>query len=130
VKDNCKTSKNLMIVLVGWGTILGINWTYGGVFGIFLGKNGLTHKEQALFGLCANLSSAIFSNLGQWIHNKFKYSTISIIFYLNLMGLISSLYLMVSSAFEYFIFQNIVGLIIAIILLRAGFSSFVSLALV
>lgn len=115
---------------MSWGTILGLNWTYGGMFGIFLDGTGLTHKEIALVGLCANLSSAVFCNLGNWISNKFQFSNSTIIFFLNILGFLGSLFIQASSALPQPIFHNKVALIIAIIVLRAGFSSFVSLALI
>lgn len=82
-----------------------------------------------MVGLFANLSSALFCNLGNWISNAYKYSNISIIFYLNIFGFLGSLYLQASSALPYKFFQNKEGIIFAVIVLRAGFSSFVSLAL-
>ena len=119
-----------MVMLVSWGVILGINWTYGGMFGVFLNSTGLTHKDIALIGLFANLSSVFFSNLGTWISNMFSISNSLIIFILNISGFLASLFIQASSTLNSPIFQDKIALIIAIIILRAGFSAFVSLSLI
>lgn len=62
-----------MIILVAWGSIVGVNWTYGSLFGVIFSGQNLTDKEIALIGLAANLSSAFFSNLGSYIKNKYNY---------------------------------------------------------
>lgn len=36
--------KQFFIIALGWGTILGMNWTYGGMFSIFLGTQGLENR--------------------------------------------------------------------------------------
>ena len=64
------TQKRTTIVLVAWGTIVGINWTYGTLFGIIFTKHSLSQQQIALIGLAANLSSAVFSNLGTFIKNR------------------------------------------------------------
>lgn len=120
----------MIVMLFCWGAILGINWTYGGMFGVFLNETGLTHKDIALVGLFANLSSVIFSNLGTWISNMFNVSNNKIILFLNLSGFVASLYMQGSSTLNSNLFHNKIGIILAIIILRAGFSSFVSLALI
>ena len=56
---------------MAWGSIVGVNWTYGSLFGVIFGGQNLTGREIALIGLAANLSSAIFSNLGTFIRNRF-----------------------------------------------------------
>lgn len=84
-----------------WGTILGVHWTYGGMFGVFLDGTGFTHKQVALIGLAANISSAVFSNLGNFISNRTKFSNISIIFYLNIFGFLASLFIQASTALPY-----------------------------
>lgn len=119
-----------MVMLVSWGVILGINWTYGGMFGVFLNSTGLTHKDIALIGLFANLSSVFFSNLGTWISNMFSISNSLIIFILNISGFLASLFIQASSTLNSPIFQDKIALIIAIIILRAGFSAFVSLSII
>ena len=119
-----------MIMICCWGVLLGINWTYGGLFGVFLGETGLTHKDIALVGLYANLSSVIFSNLGNFISNKFKLPNNLIIFILNMGGFFASLYIQASTVIDGIIFQSKINLIIWVIVLRAGLSSFVSLALI
>lgn len=48
---------------------------------------------------------------------------------MNIIGFLGSLFVQASSALPYEFFQNKEALILAVILLRAGFSSFVSLAL-
>lgn len=83
-----------------------------------------------MIGLYANISSALFSNLGTWISNKFQFSNTSIIFYLNIVGFLASLYIQASTSLPFNVFHNKVLLIVAVVLLRAGFSSFVSLALI
>lgn len=113
-----------------WGTILGINWTYGSLFGVFLEGTGLTPKDIALIGLYANLSSAFLSNLGNWISNRCSFSNTSIIFYLNILGFLASVFIQASVSLPQPIFHDKNALIITIILLRAGFSSFVSLCLI
>ena len=87
-----------MLILVCWGTILGVNWTYGGMFEIFLEGSGLNNKEMALIGLYANLSSVFFSNLGNWISNHCKFPHRIIIFALNLAGLVASMVIQASSS--------------------------------
>lgn len=119
-----------MLMLVCWGTILGLNWTYGGMFEIFLKSAGLTNKDMALIGLYANLSSVFFSNLGNWISNHCKFTHRIIIFALNLAGLLASMAIQASSSLDAPLFRNKYTLILAIVILRAGFSSFVSLALI
>ncbi len=64
--------KRTAITIIAWGSIVGINWTYGALFGIIFDSQSLTGKEIALIGLAANLSSAIFSNLGTFIKNRFN----------------------------------------------------------
>ncbi len=100
------------------------------MFGVFLNGTELNHKDIALIGLYANISSALFSNLGNWISNRFHFSNTSIIFYLNILGFLASLYVQASTALPNDVFHNRVGLIVAVVLLRAGFSSFVSLSLI
>lgn len=33
-----------MLMLICWGVILGLNWTYGGMFEVFLSETELTNK--------------------------------------------------------------------------------------
>lgn len=70
----CRTllsHKRTAAIIVAWGSIVGINWTYGSLFGIIFDSQNLTGKQNALIGLAANLSSAVFSNLGTFIKNRF-----------------------------------------------------------
>lgn len=115
---------------IGWGTILGINWTYGGMFSYFLKPTNLDSSEIALVGLYANLSSVFFSNFGTWISNNVHFSNSMIIFTLNLIGFFASLFIQASVSIASPILQNKTMLIIAIIILRAGLSAFVNLSLV
>lgn len=78
----------------------------------------------------ANISSALFSNLGTWIVNNYQLTNLTVIFLLNIVGFLASLFIQASSGFQNEIVQNVVLLCIAIVILRAGFSSFVSLALI
>jgi hypothetical protein len=107
-----------------------MNWAYGGMFGIFLGKTGLTHKDIALIGLFANLSSAVLCNMGNWISNHSSFSNPSIIFSLNILGFLGTLFIQASSALSFDFLHNKWNLIMAIIVLRAGLSSYVSLSLI
>lgn len=77
----------------------------------------------------ANISSALFSNLGTWIVNNYQLTNLTVIFLLNIVGFLASLFIQASSGFKNEIVQNVVLLCIAIVILRAGFSSFVALAL-
>lgn len=113
-----------------WGTILGINWTYGGLFGVFLAETGLTHKDIALVGLFANLSSVVFSSLSNFLYNHLKLPNSLMIFIFNMAGFFASLNIQASTVIDGLIFQNKYNLIIWIIVLRAGLSSFVSPALI
>ena len=82
-------------------------------------------------GLYANLSSALFSNLGTWISNNFSFSNHSIILFLNCMGLLGCLFIQASATLNgVSILGNEYALRAAVVILRAGFSSFVSLALI
>ena len=117
-------------MFIGWGSILGINWTYGGMFDYFLEPTGLSEKEMAVIGLFANISTAVFSNLGTFISNNTYLSNSMIIFCLNIVGFFASLFIQCSTAFAYPFFQNKINIIIAIIILRAGFSAFANLALI
>lgn len=119
-----------MLILICWGCILGFNWTYGGMFEIFLSSTGLTNKDMALIGLFANLSSVFLSNIGTWISNHCRLPHRIIIFLLNLAGLMATMVIQASSSLDIGFFKNKYTLIIAIVVLRAGFSSFVSLALI
>lgn len=121
-----KKYRILIATLVGWGSILGINWTYGSLFGIIFKDHNLSEKEMALIGLAANVSTAFMSNLGTWIHNKFKISTMTVIAVLNVVGLVSAVFIEASKYLPSL--QNLWILIVFIILMRAGYSSFVSLA--
>ena len=85
---------------------------------------------ELVFELGFFLESELFSNLGNWISNRLHFSNASIIFYLNILGFLASLYVQASTALPNDVFHNRVGLIIAVVLLRAGFSSFVSLSLI
>lgn len=118
------------MLFIGWGTILGMNWTYGGMFGFFLGPTGLVEKDIALIGLYANLSSAVFSNLGSWISNHSSCPNSIIIFSLNIIGFFASLFIQASASLSYEFLHSKWALVLAIIILRAGFSSFVNLSLI
>lgn len=109
---------------------MGINWTYGGMFDVIFINTGLSASERAILGLVANVSSALFSNLGSWIANNTKLSKMTIIFILNTLGLIGAVFIQASSSIDSQVYQNKYFLIADVILLRAGFSSFVSLAFV
>jgi hypothetical protein len=113
--------------LVCWGSIVGINWTYGALFGIIFDGQGLTEKDIALLGLAANLSTALFSNMGTFIKNRFNASNTAIIGMLNLSGFLAAILL---QAFRYIDVSSLYMMIGLIVVLRAGFSSFVSLAFV
>lgn len=115
---------------IGWGTILGINWTYGGMFSYFLKPTHFTHSIIALIGLFANLSSVFFSNLGTWLSNNLNISNSMIIFSLNIIGFFASLYIQASVSIDHPLFHNYLLLILAIVILRAGLSAFVNLSLV
>lgn len=117
-------------MLLGWGTILGLNWTYGGMFGVFFSDTGLPHRDIAMLGLYANLSTVFLSNLGSWISNATHISNSVIIFVLNIIGFVASLYLQAAASIDWYILQSQLGLIIAIIILRAALSSYVSLSLI
>lgn len=107
---------------------MGINWTYGSLFGIVFKGQGLSGKQIALIGLAANLSSAIFSNLGTFIKNRFGLDNMVIIQYLNIFGIAAAIVIELSRVEESL--RNLYFLILIIIVLRAGFSSFVSLAFI
>jgi hypothetical protein len=89
-------------MLIGWGTILGLNWTYGGMFGVFFSNIGLPHKDIAMLGLYANLSTVFLSNLGSWISNATQISNSVIIFALNIVGFTASLYLQASVSIDWY----------------------------
>ena len=122
------SQKRTTIVLVAWGSIIGINWTYGSLFGIIFTSQNLTDKEIALIGFAANLSSAVFSNLGTYIKNKFNFENITVIQYLNSFGIAAAIIIELSRFMP--VFQSLWLLLLVIIVLRAGFSSFVSLAFI
>ena len=106
----------------------GINWTYGSLFGIIFTSQHLTNKEIALIGLVANLSSVFFSGLGAYIKNKFDFENISIIQWLNLVGILAAIIIELSRFMP--IFQSLWFLLFITIVLRAGLSSFLSLAFI
>ena len=80
---------------------------------------------MAILGLAANLSSAVFSNLGTFIKNNLYKNGKNIIFVMNLIGLFASIVIWSSTTLK----LGLPILIILIIFLRIGFSSFVSIAL-
>ena len=130
LRDQAKINKKFILCVICWGIILGINWTYGGMFGVIFENTKLSEKEIALIGLMANISSALFSNLGTWIVNNYQLTNLTVIFLLNIVGFLASLFIQASSGFRNQIVDNVVLLCIAIVILRAGFSSFVALALI
>jgi hypothetical protein len=109
-----------------WGSILGTNWTYGSLYGIIFESQGLSEKDIALIGLAANLSTAISSNLGTFVRNRFKLSTTRVIGLLNLCGFIAAILIQASKYIP--AIQGLPTLIGLIVILRAGYSSFVTLA--
>jgi hypothetical protein len=117
-----------IVTLICWGTIVGINWTYGSLFRVIFEGQGLSDKEIAILGLTANLSTAFFSNLGTFIKNRWNISNTKVIGILNITGFIAAILLEASKSI--LLLQNIYLMIALIIILRAGFSSFVSLAFV
>ena len=118
--------KRTFVALVCWGSIVGVSWTYGSLFAVIFEGQGLTEKEIALLGLVANISTAVFSNLGTFIKNKYGASNTAIIFILNLVGFLAVLLLQASRHIAPL--ANLYLMIALIVVLRAGFSSFVSLA--
>lgn len=119
---------HLIVLIIGWGSIVGTNWTYGSLYGIIFEGQGLTEKEIALIGLAANLSTAIFSNLGTFIRNRFNVSITRVIGLLNLFGFIAAIFIQASKYTT--ALQGLPTLIGLIVVLRAGYSSFVSLAFI
>lgn len=81
---------------------------------------------MAVLGLVANLSTAIFGNLGTFIKNKFKLNNLKIINALNLAGFVAAFLIQLSKYIP--VLQNLNLLIFLIMILRAGYSAFVSLA--
>ena len=81
---------------------------------------------MAVLGLVANLSTAIFGNLGTFIKNKFKLNNLKIINALNLVGFVAAFLIQLSKYIP--VLQNLNLLIFLIMVLRAGYSAFVSLA--
>lgn len=130
LRTDLQAGKAVMVMLFSWGVILGLNWTYGGMFGVFLSGTGLPHKEIANVGLYANLSSVLFSNLGVWVTNRCRLNNMTVILILNSAGFVASLYIYGSTSINHYLFHDERLLIAAIVILRAGFSSFVSLALI
>lgn len=127
----CRTflsQKRTAAIVIAWGSIVGINWTYGSLFGIIFDSQNLTGRENALIGLAANLSTAIFSNLGAFIKNKYNLDNMVVIKWLNIFGIVAAVLVQLSRFYS--ILQDLYILIFLIIVLRAGFSSFVSLAFV
>ena len=99
------------------------------MFDVIFIKAGMDNTERAVIGLFANISSALFSNLGTWISNKMNYSNYSIIFALNISGLAGCLCVQASATIDSpVLLQSQWFLILSVIILRCGFSSFVSLA--
>lgn len=114
--------------ILAWGSIVGINWTYGALFGVVFDNQNLTGREIALIGLAANLSSAVFSNLGTFIKIRFDLDNLVVINVLNICGIVASVIIELSRFVP--ALQNLYFLIFVTIILRAGFSSFVALAFV
>jgi len=81
---------------------------------------------MAVLGLVANLSTAIFGNLGTFIKNKFELNNLKIINFLNLAGFVAAFLIQLSKYIP--VLQNLNLLIFLIMVLRAGYSAFVSLA--
>jgi hypothetical protein len=88
--------KLTIITMICWGAIVGINWTYGSLFGVIFEGQGLTGKQIALLGLAANLSTAFFSNLGTFIKNTWSVSNTKVIGILNISGFIAAMLLLAS----------------------------------
>jgi hypothetical protein len=80
---------------------------------------------MAILGLLANLSSAVFSNLGTFIKNNLYKNGKNIIFVMNLIGLFASIVIWISTTLK----LGLPILIILIIFLCICFSYFVSIAL-
>jgi hypothetical protein len=70
------------------------------MFGVFLTSSGLSNKDIALIGLFANISSVLFSNLGNWIFKWTKYQRKNIIFALNMVGFVACLFIQASATFN------------------------------
>jgi hypothetical protein len=64
--------------------------------------------------------------LGTWIQNKFNISSISLILKLNLFGLLGAIFIEIINFYPQL--SNIYSLLISTVILRAGYSSFVSLS--
>lgn len=117
-----------MTILVCWGGIVGVNWSYGSLFGIIFSEQRLSEKEIALIGLAANISTAVFSNLGTFLHNRFVIQSYKVISYLNILGLIAAVLIQYSKYIP--ALQELWVLVVLIVIMRAGYSSFVSLAFI
>jgi len=77
-------------------------------------------------GLAANLSTAVLSGLGTFLRNRFGIDEMTVINYLNLAGLVAAVIIQYSHYIS--AIQNLWLLVFATVILRAGYSSFVSLA--
>lgn len=81
-----------------------------------------------IIGLAANLSSVVFSNFGTCILNTFEPKKMSIINFLTISGGVAFSLITLNTIFEFEIMKNVVLVSLITIVLRAGFSSFISIS--
>ena len=99
------------------------------MYSVFLDGTNLSYPDTFRVSYYANIISFVFSNIFNLLSHKFNFSNNSIIFYINLLGFLASVFLQCSTGFSHPLFHNNRALIVAVIVSRIGFSSFVSLAL-
>ncbi len=100
------------------------------MYSVFLDGTNLGYPDTLKVSFYANIISFVFSNILSLFSHKLNFSNNSIIFYINLLGFLASVFLQCSTGFSHPLFHNNRALIVAVVVSRIGFSSFVSLALV
>ena len=118
-----------IVKLCAWGSLVGINWTYGSLYEIIFKNSGFTPYEINGIGLAANVSSALFSGVGVFIYNSFSVSRNQIIKALTIAGFISTVVILIDSIFPNTFLHAVFVQVVNIMVLRAGFSAFVTLGL-
>jgi hypothetical protein len=118
-----------VLLALGWGILFGINYTYSDSFNLLFDGSGYIEHEIAAMGLYANLVGWAICCGSNWLMNNCPFSNQAIIFFFNIFGFLGCLYVQASSALPQAIFSNKYLVVIAIVFIRSGFSSFAALAL-
>lgn len=94
----------------------------------FLDQTGLSHELNAFVGILAIIGSAIFSILANLLSYKLNFPNSLIIFYINIVAFIASLWMQLSNTLPQSFFHDMGAQAVFISIFRVGCSSFLPLA--